>query len=159
MRIVTFDLEANGLLDEANVVWCGVAHDGEEIHSFYPHNVKDITSLLDSADVIVGHNIIGYDLPLMRKLWGYDFVGRALDTFVLSCLLQPKRSGGNGLEAWGERVGVAKPVHEVWDTFSEDMLFRCQQDVVINHKILGYLLQEASIDEQELVSIPLYRAT
>ena len=79
--------------------------------------------ILAQADEIVCHNIVGYDLVLWLKCGlidsftvGPDSInGRKVkitDSLVLSRYINPDRIGGHGLEAWGERIGVAKPKQE-----------------------------------------------
>lgn len=155
MKLAVFDLEANGL-DDATIIWCGAVKEGEYME-VYPHTkVEEIITTLQACDIIVGHNIIGYDLPLMERLWGFRYEGIAVDTLVMSKLLQPKRLGGHGLAAWGERVGIPKPVHEEWGYYSSEMLHRCIQDVEINTKVLHILLEEAGMNEDELATLPKY---
>ena len=86
---------------------------------------------------------LGYDLPLTK----------IVDTLVLSQLLLPELKVPEGwvgkpkphsVEAWGMRFRKHKPEHEDWSRFSPEMLFRCEQDVLIQEMILDYLEKEAS---------------
>ena len=141
-NVLIFDLESNGLLDTADRLWVAAT----------PHvcliqkEAQDITAFLKAhtaADgIIAGHNIIDYDLPLLNKLFGYEHKGKVLDTLVLSRLLNPKRKGGHGLEAWGVRFGVPKPPIEDWTKWNDKMPHRCKEDVRINTLTLDYLLKE-----------------
>lgn len=152
MRIQVADLEANGLLDSATKSWCGVFKDinTKEVYKFSNTHVGYVSELLthlDSVDVIIMHNGIGYDLPLLEKLYGYKFKGKVVDTVLMSRLLNPDRlkpfnmppskAGPHSLEAWGYRVGRGKPDHTDWTQYSDDMLHRCTEDVEITH--LTYL--------------------
>ena len=155
--IMVFDLEANGLLEDATQLWCGVAYWRDEWYEATWPNEDYFIEILNSATYICGHNIIDYDLPLLEKLYGWCPDARVLDTLVLSRLLNPERSGGHSLDSWGQRVGVGKPVHEDWTTFSEDMLHRCKEDVKINVRALELLLREGELNAEDLEELPVYR--
>lgn len=156
MRICVGDLEANGFLNVATKVHCGVFKNIEtgEICKFRPNEIKDMLKFLDSVDVLIMHNGIGYDWPLLKKLYGYEFKGQKVDSLIMSRLLNPKRMvpfncpnkkvGPHSIEAWGYRVGRGKPEHNDWETFSEDMLHRCTEDVEILHLVFNELKKEYS---------------
>lgn len=156
MKIVFGDLEANGLLPTATTVHCGVFKEKgkNELVRFRPHQVKEMLEYLDSVDVLIMHNGIGYDLPLLEKLHKYKFKGKIVDTLLMSRLLKPKRllpfhmpnkkAGPHSVEAWGYRVGRGKPEHNDWENFSEAMLHRCSEDVEILELIYDELMKEAS---------------
>jgi DNA polymerase I len=64
---------------------------------------------LKDADLITAHNGIGFDFPLLNKLWGTKIgLKQAYDTLVVSRLLEPTRDGGHSLDAWGKTLGVQK---------------------------------------------------
>jgi len=64
---------------------------------------------LKDADLIAAHNGIGFDFPLLNKLWGTKIsLKQAYDTLVVSRLLEPTRDGGHSLDAWGKTLGVKK---------------------------------------------------
>jgi DNA polymerase I-like protein with 3'-5' exonuclease and polymerase domains len=143
---LVFDIEANGFLFEADTIWCIVAIDeNDKVYSFRPNQIKEGVKLLQSADKLIGHNIIGYDIPLIRKLYDinlYD-TDKVLDTLTISRLANPVREGGHSIEKWGYRLGgVQKQVHEDWTQFSEEMLTRCIKDVKINKTLFNYLKKE-----------------
>lgn len=156
MRECVGDLEANGLLREATEIHCGVFKDinSGEVFKFRPYQIKDMLEFLDSVNVLIMHNGIGFDWPLLEKLHGYKFKGKKVDTLIMSRLLNPKRTvpfncpnkkaGPHSVEAWGYRVGRGKPEHNDWSRFSEEMLHRCSEDVEIQHLIYKSLLKEAS---------------
>ena len=64
---------------------------------------------LKDADVITAHNGIGFDFPVLNRLWGTKIgLKQAYDTLVVSRLLEPTREQGHSLDAWGKELGVAK---------------------------------------------------
>ena len=154
MSRYVFDIEANGLYDDADTIWCIVAKDidGLGMYSFdvnQPHSqsIDFGLRILEEADELIGHNIIDYDLRLIKKLYpSFCPSGKIFDTMILSPLLNPDRTGGHSLAQYGEELGVKKPEHEDWSKFSPEMLHRCTQDVHINHKVYDTLIQEAYED-------------
>lgn len=155
MNIQFGDLEANGFLDVADKVWCGVFLNQKtgEVTAFEPHQIKEMLAFMDTIDVLIMHNGIGYDWPILEKLYGYEFKGKRVDTLVMSRLLNPKRITPHNcldkkvtphsLAAWGYRVGRGKPEHEDWDNYSPEMLHRCKEDVEILALTYKALMEEA----------------
>ena len=144
MKIV-FDIEANGLNPDR--VWCIVAHivGTEEFFEFHGFSLFDFNEWLlgfDNCEVI-GHNIIGYDIPVLERLLGTDFSKcKITDTLVLSRLASPSRDGGHSLENWGSLLNQPKGDYSDWDNFSQDMVEYCVQDVRVNTLVYNRLLQE-----------------
>ena len=116
-----------------------------------------VPDLIEDGDTLVAHNIYGHDLPLMSKLLGitYDvqkelFEGRhvqLIDSLAWSRELWPDRPYGHGLDAWGKKLGILKPVVKNWVEGDTEMyLHRCREDVKINEAVFEKLLQEARIE-------------
>ncbi len=143
---LVFDIEANGLFFEADTIWCIVAIDeNDKVYSFKPDKIKEGIEFLQSADKLIGHNIIGYDIPVIKKLYDIDLhkTSKVLDTLILSRISNPVREGGHSIEKWGYRLGgVQKQQHDDWSQFSEEMLSRCIKDVKINKTLFNYLKKE-----------------
>ena len=157
-KVFIADLEGDGLLDTVTQLWCGVFKDikTKEVYKFYPGShkdyIKEMLSFMDSLDVLIMHNGINYDWPVLQKLYGYEFKGKKVDTLIMSRLQNPKRTvpphcpnkkAPHSVEAWGYRVGRGKPDHDDWSKFSMGMLHRCSEDVEIQEKIYYALLEEA----------------
>jgi DNA polymerase I len=154
VKICFGDLEANGLLDTATKAHCGVFKNmnTKKLTKFRPNQIPEMLKWLDTVDVLIMHNGIGYDWPLLKKLYGYTYKGKKVDTLVMSRLLDPKRiipfncpnktCGPHSVEAWGYRVGRGKPQHDDWEVFSEAMLHRCTEDVEILELIYEALQKE-----------------
>ena len=155
LRIRVLDIEANGLLDTVTKIHCFVFSDlkKQEVRKFYPHELDKAVEYLASCDVIIGHNIIAYDIPAIEKVLGFKYEGKKVDTLLMSRVLDPKRmlppnakdrsAGPHSLYAWGVRVGIDKPEHEDWKNFSEEMMHRCAEDVSINVSTYHMLMDEA----------------
>ncbi len=111
-----------------------------------------MVEFLGTVDVLIMHNGVQYDLPLMQKILGYKFKGKIVDTLLMSRLQFPKRmlprtcpnkkTGPHSVEAWGYRVGRGKPEHNDWTQYSEAMLHRCSEDVEIQELIFDALMEE-----------------
>ncbi len=90
-RTWTSDLEADALLDEATVIHCAVLKElGTGIKkSFTPEDIHLLPEFIEeNVDTFIGHNFIGYDLPLIKKITGYEFSGKVIDTLILSRTLR-----------------------------------------------------------------------
>lgn len=154
-RRLVFDIEGNNLLDKITVCHCIVAidYDTEEQFVFRPHQVEEgLNFLMDHQ--LLGHNIIGFDLLALHKLFGKSFEGlEVFDSLVASRILDPDRKGGHSLDAWGKRLGCFKgdfgQQENAWEVFTEDMLEYCIQDVVVNIKLIRHL-------EEQLGDLPLH---
>lgn len=152
---LVFDIEANGLLvckpndeskKEATQIWCLVAIDeNNTVHKFYEDTLMNGMTFLQKANTLIGHNIIGYDLPLIKKLLGIDLYDKKIiDTHVLSRLFRPTREGGHSIEKWAYKLGgIQKKEHEDWSQFSFEMLERCVNDTKINKTLFNYLKKES----------------
>src|SRR5690554_4632008 len=153
-KVWVWDIEANGLLDQATKVHCGVVANlnGDDVWAYRPNEIGKLIEKLNEADVLIGHNIIDYDLPLLKKLYGFEYKGKVVDTLLMSRLHNPnrklpshaqnKRAGPHSLYAWGVRVGRDKPDYNEWDEFDEEILHRCSEDVHINKLTFFQLLKE-----------------
>ena len=152
MKEIVIDIETNGL--KPDKIWCIAAKPlGEAVVSFGPNKIKEGIDYLNKADSLIGHNIIGFDIPVISKLHGIDLSKTKVikDTLVMSRLFNPVRENGHGLKTWGYRVNILKKDHDEWDRFSKEMLERCKTDVLINEKTYQYLLEEGEdFDEESL---------
>lgn len=157
--ILVFDTESDGFLNEATKIWClvGVDYSKPLAYKFTPDQIQQSLALMSEYDVLVCHNIKKHDLPLIKKLYGWEPASHQIiiDTLILSRLLNPKRplpigykgKATHSIEAWGYRLGLEKPEHEDWTQFSSEMLHRCHQDACINRLILKELEREAGDTE------------
>jgi len=140
MRYTIFDIETDGLLDSLTRLHCLVAHtyeDNQLLGETVVTSTWELANFLSGQALLVGHNVKRYDFPAIEKLTGYKHKGAVIDTLALSWYLYPNEAE-HGLEVWGERVGVAKPVITDWENLdTDDYINRCRTDVVINSIILG----------------------
>ena len=154
---IVFDIETNGL--DPDVIHCMVIKclDSHRIKKFTQENMQVGLDYLSAARNIIGHNIIAYDIPSLQKVYpGFHVEPSAtVDTLVLSRLIHadlmqedyeqrfssslnlPKRlMGSHSLGAWGIRLNLHKGDYDGgWDTFSQEMLDYCEQDVFVNEAL------------------------
>jgi len=151
---LVFDIETDDL--KATKVWCIVAQDVDtnEIFKFPPSKLDDGVKLLQSADRLIGHNIIGFDVPMIKKFFDVDLTDKELlDTLVLSRLFNPTREGGHSLEKWGYKLGFKKIEFEDYQNYSAEMLNYCVRDVQLNTLVLKELKKEAKGFSKESVCL------
>jgi hypothetical protein len=145
-----FDIETDGLLLEATRMWLLVMTDLETGESFeYIGDDDGWKERMSSADVLVGHNIIGFDIPCLEKLFGWKVSKgtKIRDTLIMSQVLNYRRFGhdGHSLGRWGEALGYPKGDHDDWTKYSEEMRVYCHRDVELNIKIYRVLMKELKI--------------
>ena len=142
---LVFDIETDDL--KATKVWCIVAQDVEtnKIYQFPPDKLKEGVELLANADKLIGHNILGFDIPMVQKFFDVNLLTdkEILDTLVLSRLFNPTREGGHSLEKWGYKLGFQKIEFEDYLNYSEDMMKYCTRDVQLNTLVFKELRKES----------------
>ena len=145
MKNIVFDIETDGL--DATKIWCMAITDPDtgETKTYGPTQIVEGLACLNSAEKLIGHNIIGFDLPVIKKLHNIDLMEgkKIIDTLVLSRLFNPTREGGHGLEGWGYRIGMKKIEFEEFEHYTPDMLNYCRNDVILNSKVFNNLKTEA----------------
>ena len=186
MGPVVFDLETNGLIHDATRIHCVALHwceenitesfndepyakEPKELPMGSSYSVTTALSYLECADVLVGHNIIGFDIPIIKKLYPwFNPSGIIMDTLLLSRLYHPnlldidqpldpvtevrtprwrhmplQLYGRHSLEAYGHRLGEYKGNFAKttdWSEWSQEMQDYCVQDVVVTHKLWRHFL-------------------
>jgi len=164
LRLV-FDIETDGLLDDMTKVHSLVIKDVVSKQQWscadkpgYVPLIQGVR-LLNEADEIIGHNIINFDIPALKKVFEFNPKGKVTDTLVISSLiytnlkdidiglmkkgvLPNKLWGSQSLKAWGYRLGVLKgDFHEDadWSLWSPEMQEYCEQDVEVTIALLEKL--------------------
>ena len=150
---IVFDIEADGL--HPNNVWCIVAKELDgKIHTFDNTQIHEGIKFLQEADTLIGHNIIGYDIPVLEKLYNVKFNCKVEDTLVMSRLFNPVRENGHALKAWGWRVGMLKQEQpEDFDSYTPEMLEYCIQDVKLNEAVYKFLIKEGNLFSQKSIDL------
>ena len=137
---VVFDIETTLTADK---VWCIVCKHGDTFYQFKENNLHRFEEFIKQTEEVIGHNIIGFDIPVLNKFFGYDLFKncKITDTLVLSRLLNPVIDGGHSLKNWGTKLGQSKIEFEQFDFFSEEMLKYCRNDVDLTQRLYNFLIK------------------
>jgi hypothetical protein len=162
---LVFDIETDGLLKDVTTIHCLAIHDlsTDQTLSYNDEGNQEPISRgiqrLADADQIIGHNIIGYDIPVICKLYPWFQKPYVIDTLLLSRLYHPdmvnldkkhnwdgmplKLYGKHSLEAYGHRLKEHKGNYgsnSDWKTWSQEMEDYCIQDVKVTTKLWHHFL-------------------
>ena len=161
---LVFDLETDGLLKDVTTIHCLAIHELETNQTVSYNDqgneepiVRGVQRLAD-ANCILGHNVIGYDLPILHKFYPW-FVDPSIvvDTLLLSRLYHPqmmeldkkqnwkhmplKLYGRHSLESYGYRLGEFKGSFGSttdWKEWSQEMEDYMVQDVNVTTKLWNH---------------------
>ena len=169
-----FDIETTPIsaydigLNNIDVIHCIVAQDvdSEEIFTFKPWELDAGVELLNNASTLIGHNIIGFDIPILTKLTSFKIGSKKIvDTLIASRLFNPSREGGHSLDKWGYKLGFLKTKienpEEFFKQYSQEMLDYCIRDVELNTIVFKTLQEEGkgfskeSFELEQQVALPL----
>jgi len=171
MKRLLFDVESNGFLEETTVLHClwimnvdtGEVTDYADQPGHRP--IREGLKQLESADQLIGHNIIRFDVPVLRKLYPeLNLTDNLFDTHNASRLIWADISesdfrryerdksfpaqliGKHTLKAWGYRLGILKGTYgEQEDAFAEwspEMHAYCAQDIKVNFALLELIWKQ-----------------
>ena len=152
MRVI-LDIETNST---HNKIWMCVTREiGGDVTVW--KEASELQKYLDSCDLIIMHNGICFDAPVLRKSWNITMKqSQMCDTLVLSRLLSPSLEGGHSLAAWGGRLGFPKGDFNDWDAgYSAEMEAYCIQDTLVTEKLYLHLTTELTRNKFEERSIKL----
>jgi len=129
--MIVFDVETDGFLDKATKIHVlSYTRDGVTFSSLHGYN--DMRELLEDATILIGHNILRFDIPVLEKILGIKIKAKLYDTLPMSWVINLDRPS-HGLESFGEDFGVPKPVITDWEGLTkEEYAHRCEEDVKIN---------------------------
>lgn len=190
-QFIYLDTETDGFLENTTQVHCMVLKIRGNSMRFNNQKSKGFTSvspmeqglkyLMESKERIVGHNLIKFDIPALKKVYPWFNVDdkRLVDTLVMSRvmftnlfdtdpelirkkILKPQMIGKHSLEAWGQRIGLHKIDYdggfEAWSQVMEDY---CAGDVdtleVIHKAFLSRNWSERSLTLEHDVALVLAR--
>lgn len=184
MSRYVFDIESDGFVKTMTRVHSLVLKDIDTLQVYSCHNggpgtypappgiiqltIEQGLKMLMEADLIIGHNIIKFDIPAIQKIYPWFEIDpeKVFDTLVASRLiwtqlvdtdmgriragktgLPSKLAGSHGLEAWGYRLDRWKGDYsklmvakglDPWAHWNPEMQSYCEQDVEVNEAL--YLL-------------------
>ena len=156
-----FDLETDGFLRDVTTIHCLAIHDIETNETITYNDEGNQEPVLrgiqrlEDANCIIGHNVLGFDCPVIRKLYPWwSNPGVVIDTLLLSRLyhadmirLDNKHNwtnmplqlyGRHSLESYGYRLGEFKGSfgkNTDWQSWSQEMEDYCAQDVHVTTKL------------------------
>ena len=168
MKILFFDIETNKIndwetLSDLHTCHCLSIYDpiAGKMITFSGEGIKEGLNMLSKADKIIGHNVIGFDLPALAKLYNFHPpLVRVQDSLIMSRCLNPdlreddfKRKdfdpamvGSHSLKAWGHRMGQMLKLtygenEDAWDSYNEEMKKYCERDVLVTKTLYEYLIK------------------
>ena len=169
-KILLVDIETNGLYRETDRIHCICAKDyiTKEEFAFRPHEIDNGVRLIETYDVMVAHNGVKFDRPVIQKLYPSAKLPQCIDTLICTSLmwpgdreqkdravlyqndifkkqLPPSMYGSQGLAAWGCRLGVMKGdfgEDTDWQEYSEEMLEYCKKDVLVLEAVYEMILKQ-----------------
>ena len=141
-RTIIIDIETNSI-ENVSMIWCVVCLDIRTQEYKVFTDKKDFNKYLDYDDILIAHNGIEFDFPILNRLWDADIkLANVKDTLVMSRLFNPDREGGHSLHNWGKLFNFQKLEHKDFTKFSEEMTVYCKRDVALTRKLYHYLLDE-----------------
>jgi DNA polymerase I-like protein with 3'-5' exonuclease and polymerase domains len=161
-RWLIFDIETNNLYDKVTLTHCIVIHDitAQQTFTYGPDRIAAALDHLATADVLIGHNVIFYDLPVLEKLYPeFKHNARVIDTLICTRLIWPKEllydldieqypqvpknlRGSASLKAWGWRLADHKIDFKDFKEYSQEMLDYCVQDVQVTKKLWEHTVKQ-----------------
>ena len=180
MTTYVFDIETDGLLDEVSKIHCIVMADmvTRKLLKFTTasNNIDQGLKLLSEATELIGHNIMEYDIGVIKKLYPTWHTSAVLtDTLICSRLIwgnmyevdathyrniPPAVKGRHSLEAWGHRLGFYKGAFGAtadWSVYTPEMLKYCSQDVKVNVKFYEYVLEQKYSEDAVALEHEIHR--
>ena len=142
-------------------IWLCYTHNSDT-NEYVCHTKPDtLIPLINKAERLIGHNLIGFDAPILNKLWGTRIgLKKVRDTLIMSRLHNPSIENGHSLEAWGKRLknnkveysrlwhwwankpydkDSSEPYDNPWDNLNR---FYCKQDVAVTVQLFKHLEEE-----------------
>jgi hypothetical protein len=162
VRVGVFDIEADGLNEltfgkkvkgekiikrEATKVHVLIIRDyhTDEVEVYREDRMREGLERIAGLDVVIGHNIIAYDLPVLQRLYGpVEMKAKVFDTLVAARLLWPDAKHhpykGNSLECLGIPAGCPKMQGpEQWEVWTQEMEDYCIGDTATGKAIFDWL--------------------
>ena len=91
-----FDIETNGLYEDTTTIHSLVIYDTDSQKTYSCADqdgymsIREGIELLEQSDVIVGHNVIKFDIPVIQKFYpSFKPQGKIFDTLLVSKLVYP----------------------------------------------------------------------
>lgn len=139
------DIETDEIpVTKLHIICCMDFETGDTKEFINPEQFKEFVDFhnSDPERKYIMHNGVGFDAPVLKKLLGVEIRNENIwDTMLISQLLEPHIDGGHSLKAWGERLKQKKIEYkDNFETYSDEMLFYCRQDVLVTQRLAQHLL-------------------
>jgi len=130
--VTVFDIETDGLDPTKIHVLSWEDELGKIQHT---HDYVAMRIFFEEATILIGHNIVRYDIPAVEKILGVKVTATLVDTLAVSWYINHTRPK-HGLEGYGEYYNVKKPEITDWENLTkEEYAHRCNEDVKINVRL------------------------
>jgi len=130
--VTVFDIETDGLDPTKIHVLSWEDELGKIQHT---HDYVAMRIFFEEATILIGHNIVRYDIPAVEKILGVKVSATLVDTLAVSWYINHTRPK-HGLEGYGEYYNVKKPEITDWENLTkEEYAHRCNEDVKINVRL------------------------
>ena len=167
MKTLFFDIETNAIEDWSNLsdlhtVHCLSIYDPTtpKMITYHGAGIQNGLQELAKADRIVGHNVIGFDLPALSKMHSFHPpLIKVLDTMVMAkCIVADVRNddflrknfdksliGSHSLKAWGLRLSKLTKLSYgeedgAFDSYNDEMRKYCERDTIVTQILFDYLM-------------------
>ena len=143
MKLAVLDIETNLSHD---TIWMAGVYLPAQNASVHCATSSELSATLKDVDGIIGHNLLSFDLPVLHRVWGWEWTGTVYDTMVMGRLLNPPAEGGHSLKAWALRAG--KELKDEFDVadfdkgLTDDMIRYCLQDCRANWDVYEHIVAE-----------------
>jgi DNA polymerase I-like protein with 3'-5' exonuclease and polymerase domains len=129
--------------------------------TYHGAGIRNGLQELAKADHIVGHNIVGFDLPALSKMYSFHPpLIKVLDTMVMArCIVPDVRNddflrnkfdktliGSHSLKAWGLRLDKLTKLaygeeDGAFDSYNDEMRKYCERDTIVTQILFEYLMR------------------
>ena len=177
-RTLFFDIETNKINDwstysDLHTIHCLSIYDPmiPKMMTFHGESIERGLLELQKAERIVGHNVIDFDIPALKKLYGFSPpLIKVLDTLVVSrCVFPDLRNddfgrngfdkalvGSHSLKAWGHRMGSTTKLtygeeDGAFDEYNDEMRKYCERDVIVTQLLHDFLFKHKP--SKEMIAI------
>ena len=175
MTTIVFDLETTAIpstgvkdIQQIHCIAATCIETGEKLFAQQP-NLSAAIDMLQSAHTLIGHNIIGFDIPVLKAFFpSFNPKGKIVDTLVMARALwhdviikdfgrvkagrlPPRLKGRHSLEAYGHRLGILKGDYgdkeDAWDVYTDEMGEYCVQDVAVTAALYKRIVEACPTDQ------------